>query len=54
MWRFRLLLLPLAAVAELMVLAVCWVLAIAQPASAKRLMVWATRKLPTLNWYIGG
>ena len=53
MWRFRLFLLPLGAVAELMVLAACWALAVASPVIAKRLMDWATRTLPTLNWYIG-
>lgn len=53
MWRFRLLLLPLAAVAELLILASCWVLAVLSPARAELVMRWATSTLPSLHWYIG-
>jgi hypothetical protein len=53
MWRFRLFLLPLGAVFELLLLVVGWVLAVAKPDIAIRLIGWATRTLPTLNWYFG-
>ncbi len=53
MRRLRLLLLPLGAVAELLVLGTCWSLALPSPRTSKRLMDWATSTLPTLNWYIG-
>ena len=53
MWRLRLLLLPFGAVAELLVLAACWALEVTAPKHAKRLTQWATRTLPSLQWYIG-
>lgn len=53
MWRFRSLLLPLAAIAELLILAACWVVAVFRPKRAERMMNWATSTLPSLNWYIG-
>lgn len=53
MWRFRLLLLPLAGIAELAILAACWIVAVFKPKRAERLMRWATNTLPSLHWYIG-
>ena len=53
MWRFRLLLLPLVAVAELLILAACWGVAMFSPARSERMMHVATRTLPGLRWYIG-
>ena len=53
MRRFRLLLLPFGALAELAMLAVCWVLAAASPSTASVVMRWSVRRFPTLHWYIG-
>lgn len=53
MWRCRLLLLPFGAVVELAILLACWCLAVVSRGHAEKLMRWATRTLPSLNWYIG-
>lgn len=53
MKKLRLLLLPFAVIAELCVLAFCWIVALVRPKVAERMMYWATRTLPTLKWYIG-
>ena len=53
MWRLKMLLLPAAAFAELLVLAACWVLAVCRATKAAGDMHdWATSTLPDLEWYI--
>lgn len=53
MRRWRLLLLPLAVIAEILILAACWVTAAVSPARAARMVHWATHRLPDLAWYRG-
>lgn len=49
--RIRLLLLPFGAVAEVLLLSVCLLIAWAIPSKASRLIGWSTGALPNLNWY---
>jgi len=51
MWRFRILLLPFAAVAELTLLVACWCIALVSPATASRIMQ-ANRVFPGVYWYL--
>lgn len=52
MWRMKLFLLPVGAVAELMALAICWTLAIMGALrTSERIMNCATRTFPNLDWY---
>jgi len=52
MWRLKLLLLPFGAIAELIVLAMAWMLAIVGASDrSQALHDWATSKLPNLDWY---
>ena len=53
MKRFRLFLLPIGAILELLTLAVSWVLAFIKPDYSERIVSWAKTILPTLEWYIG-
>lgn len=53
MKRFRLFLLPAGALAELSVLACCWVVALVNPRAAERMMETATEVLPPIDWYTG-
>ena len=54
MRKMRLLLLPLGAAAELLVLAIAWGLALTG-ATGKSIALhdWATSTMPTVYWYIG-
>ena len=49
----RLPLLPFGVLAELALLALGWVLALASPTAAKSLVLWAQQHLPNLDWYLG-
>lgn len=51
--RWRLLLLPLGAAAELLTLSSCWIVAVFSHRSAERMMRWANDNLPSLDWYMG-
>lgn len=54
MWRLRLILVPFGAVAELLLLAVGWSLALSGRLERSRaLLEWATRNLPSMDWYVG-
>ena len=54
MKRWRLLLMPFMAVAELAVIAACWALAVVGALkTSTRLMDWATDRFPSIYWYIG-
>ena len=46
-------LLPLAAIAELVILLACWIAALIHPKTASRMTAWATRTLPDPSWYRG-
>ena len=46
-------LLPFAAVVEVAVLGVCWVLAACRALdTSRRLAIWAEKAFPDLNWYL--
>lgn len=49
----RLPLLPFAIVAELVLLATGWILALANPAAAARLVRWVGERFPGRDWYLG-
>ena len=51
--RLRLFLIPFGAVAELVVLCACWMVARVKPAAAERLVLLAQAHLPSLQWYMG-
>lgn len=51
---FRLPLLPLAILIDLFLLVIAWLIAVARPAVAVRLVSWAESHLPSLSWYWGG
>lgn len=51
--RWRLLLLPFGALAELSLLAARYLMAQVDAARLERLMHWSRRRLPDLDWYIG-
>ncbi|MCB1070359.1 MAG: hypothetical protein H7A43_02175 [Verrucomicrobia bacterium] len=52
MYRYKILLLPFAALAELIALAVCWVIALlADMDKADRSMRWAMSIFPDREWY---
>ncbi len=45
------LLIPLMIVIEIMLLGVCWVIAVINPALAKKLVLWSIKTLPGREWY---
>ncbi|WP_312484900.1 hypothetical protein [Stutzerimonas nitrititolerans] len=51
---FRLPLLPFAILIEIFLLTIAWLIAVARPAFAVRLVSWAENNLPSLSWYWGG
>jgi len=53
MWRFRLLLLPIGSVIELIAMAMIWLISIISPTKAEKAAVWTKNKLPNLYWYMG-
>jgi hypothetical protein len=53
MKKFRLLWLPFGALIELVVLMVCWIMAVIEPNTAKKMTDWAMRTPPSIHWYIG-
>lgn len=54
MKRMRLLLLPIGAAVELLLLSVCWLVAAPCPRAARKLSDWAESALPGPRWYLGG
>lgn len=53
MRRLRLLLLPVGATCELMLLLACYATAVFSPRQGRRLMNWSINHLPNFAWYIG-
>ncbi|WP_038059126.1 hypothetical protein [Thiobacillus denitrificans] len=53
MRNLRLALLPFGAIAELLLLATCWFLAMVNVPRAHKLTKWATTRLPGPSWYLG-
>lgn len=51
--KLRLLLMPFAAVVELLMLVVCWVVAVVNKNAGEKVVKWSTRKLPNISWYMG-
>jgi hypothetical protein len=49
----RMVLLPCCGIAELILLTVCWILALVAPRTSKPLIDWITKTLPSVDWYIG-
>ena len=53
MFRFKILLLPFAATAELLMLGICWaVILVTNVKTAERLMRWAMTVFPNHEWYL--
>lgn len=52
-WRARFLLIPLGMIAELTMLAICWLVALVKPKLAAKMTAWAISFFPTKGWYIG-
>ena len=53
MKHFRIVLLPFAVVAELVLLFVCFCLALLVPALVARIVNWSVAVLPDRSWYAG-
>lgn len=53
MRRARLLLLPLGTTGELLLLALCWLLALVAPRAAGTVSDWVVNTLPGPQWYFG-
>lgn len=51
MKRARLLLLPIAAVLEVALLAVCWAVVLFAPNAITPIKDWAMKVLPSMDWY---